>query len=101
MSPHAWGNYYKRLSKWIFGAFAESESDRWIYNYLNYYIYSCVCWDVNCDIDAILDEHYSLMFGPAAGKMKEFFESLEQKWVGEMMTKTSMGPNGPISIMPG
>jgi len=101
MSPHAWGNYYKRLSKWIFGAFAESESDRWIYNYLNYYIYSCVCWDVNCDIDAILDEHYSLMFGPAAGKMKEFFESLEQKWVGEMMTKTSMGPKGPISIMPG
>ena len=101
MSPNAWGRYYQRLSNWIIGSFAESESDRWVYNYLNYYIFSRVSWDVNTDIAAVLDEHYRLMFGPAAGQMKEFFESLEKKWVDEMMAKTALGPKGPISIMPG
>ena len=101
MSPKAWGGYFKRLSKWIIGGFAESESDRWIYNYLNYYIYSRVCWDVNVDIGAVLDEHYRLMFGPAAGPMKEFFEGLERKWCDELMAKTTLGPKGPKSIMPG
>ena len=101
MSPHAWGNYFKRLSDWIIGGFAESESDRWIYNYLNYYVYSRVCWDVNVDVDAVLDEHYRLMFGPAAGQMKEFFESLEKKWVNEITGKTDLGPKGPVAIIPG
>jgi len=101
MSPHAWGNYFKRLDKWIIGGFAESESDRWIYNYLNYYVYSRVCWDVTVDLDALLDEHYRLMFGSAAAQMKAFFESLEKKWVDEMMAKTTLGPKGPVSIIPG
>ena len=100
-SPHAWGNYFKRLDKWIIGGFAESESDRWIYNYLNYYVYSRVCWDTNVDLDAILDEHYRLMFGPAAAQMKSFFESVESKWVDGMMAKTTLNKTGPISITPG
>ncbi len=101
MSPHAWGNYFKRLSDWIIGGFGESESDRWIYNYLNYYVFSRVCWDVNADVDAILDEHYRLMFGPAAGKVKAFFESLERKWVDEVVNNTALGPKGPVTVVPG
>ena len=92
MSPKAWGRYFKRLSDWIIGGFGESESDRWIYNYLNYYVFSRVCWDVNVDLDAILDEHYRLMFGAAAPQMKQFFESLEEKWVDKMMRNTFLGP---------
>ncbi len=101
MSPHAWGGYFKRLSDWIIGGFGESESDRWIYNYLNYYVFSRVCWDVNADVDAILDEHYRLMFGAAAGKVKAFFESLERKWVDEVVNNTTIGPEGPVTIVPG
>ena len=101
MSPHAWGNYFKRLSDWIIGGYGESESDRWIYNYLNYYVFSRVCWDVTVDIDAILDEHYRLMFGAAAQQMKSFFESLEDKWVEKMMRNTRLGPQGPEVAMPG
>ena len=101
MSPHAWGNYFKRLDKWIIGGFAESESDRWIYNYLNYYVYSRVCWDTGVDLDAVLDEHYRLMFGPAAAQMKAFFESLESKWVKGVTAKTTLNRTGPMSITPG
>ena len=101
MSPKAWGRYFKRLSDWIIGGFGESESDRWIYNYLNYYVFSRVCWDVNVDLDAILDEHYRLMFGAAAPQMKQFFESLEEKWVDRMMRNTFLGPEGPEVALPG
>ena len=101
MSPHAWGRYFKRLSDWIIGGYGESESDRWIYNYLNYYVFSRVCWDVTVDVDAILDEHYRLMFGAAATQMKAFFESLEDKWVNRMMRNTRLGPQGPEVAMPG
>ena len=81
MTPHAWGEYYKGLQPWIFGTFAETESDRWIYNYLNYYVYSRIAWDENADIDAILDEHYRLMFGAGAPERKAFYELLEKTWL--------------------
>ena len=42
--PRAWVEFYSHSAKWISGAFAESESDRWFYNYLNYYAFSKVCW---------------------------------------------------------
>jgi len=101
MSPHAWGNYFKSVSDYIFGGFGESESDRWIYNHLNYYVFSRVCWDVNVDVDAVLDEYYSLMFGKAAPKIKAIFESLEEKWVGKMMHNVRFTDLGPETEIPG
>jgi len=64
----------------INGAFAESESDRWSYNYLNYYVFSRICWDPQTDVEALLEEHHLLMFGPAAKTMAAFYDLLEQKW---------------------
>lgn len=54
MAPRSWGNYYKAAHGLITGAFAESESDRFLYNYLNYYVFSKVCWDVTLDVEALL-----------------------------------------------
>ena len=101
MSPKAWGEYYGGLRDEIFGAFAESESDRWLFNYLNYYVFSRVCWNSDVNVDAVLDEHHRLMFGAGAAPMKQFFESLERKWVGEVMGNTRMGPTGPETVLPG
>ena len=94
-APRAWGGYYKPLAKDIIGAFAESETDLWIYHYLNYYVFERVCWDTDADVDALLDEHYRLMFGGAAPEMKAVFEGLEDKWVGSIAGKvrtTAVGP---------
>ena len=85
VAPHAWGRYFKHMSPLIFGTFAESESDKAIYNHLNYYVFSRVAWDVHADIDAILEEYYALMFGAAAAPMQAFFEELERKWMEEVV----------------
>ncbi len=44
---------------------------------LNYYIRAKLMWDVNADVDALLDDFYKNFFGPAAGPMKHFIESIE------------------------
>ena len=100
MTPHAWGEYYKGLQPWIFGTFAETESDRWIYNYLNYYVYSRIAWDADADVDAILDEHYRLMFGAGAGEMKEFYELLEKTWLEGIQGNVEDTPIGPVARVP-
>ena len=100
MSPRAYGEYYQNLAPWIFGAFAESESDRFLYNYLNYYIFSKVAWDNKADFEALLEEHYRLMFGNAASAMKKFYGMLEDKWVGQVAGRTVDTPLGPAGTPP-
>ncbi len=81
IAPRAWAGYYRAVAPFVTGAFAESESDRWLYNYLNYYVFSRICWDPESDVEAILEEHHRLMFGPAAKEMAEFFNLLEACWM--------------------
>ena len=100
MTPHAWGEYYQNLAPWIFGTFAETESDKWIYNYLNYYVYSRIAWDNKVDVDAVLDEHYRLMFGAAAADMKRFYELLEKTWLEGIQGNVEDTPLGPVARVP-
>ena len=81
LAPRAWARYYRAVAPHVTGAFAESESDRWIYNYLNYYVFSRVCWNPDADVEAILAEHHRLMFGAAAQEMAEFLDTLEACWM--------------------
>lgn len=95
LAPRAWASYYTSVRPWAFGAFAESESDRWLYNYLNYYVFSRVCWDADADVEAILAEHHRLMFGAAAPEMAAFFDLLEKKWTHEVAGRPVDSPLGP------
>ena len=94
LAPRAWVAYYRAVAPHVTGAFAESESDRWIYNYLNYYVFSRVCWNPDADVEAILAEHHRLMFGSAAKEMAEFFDMLEQCWM-KVVAKPYDTPLGP------
>ena len=98
--PRAWVEFYSHSAKWINGAFAESESDRWFYNYLNYYAFSKVCWNNGVDVDALLKEHYRLMFGPAADDMAEIYETLEECWVKGVVGNSVETPMGPVVKTP-
>ena len=100
MSPHAWGEYYKSVKDLVIGAFAESESDRWFYNHLNYYVYGRVMWDAETDVDAVLDEYYRLMYGAGAAEVKELFETLEKIWVYDVAGKVNETPIGPKAAPP-
>jgi len=94
LAPRAWASYYRAVAPHVTGAFAESESDRWIYNYLNYYVFSRLCWNPETDVEAILAEHHRLMFGAAAKEMAEFFDTLESCWMKVVANPfdTPLGP---------
>ena len=94
LAPRAWAGYYRAVAPFVTGAFAESESDRWLYNYLNYYVFSRLCWNPACDVEAILAEHHRLMFGAAAGEMAAFFDTLENCWM-KVVAKPFDTPLGP------
>ena len=94
LAPRAWASYYRAVAPHVTGAFAESESDRWLYNYLNYYVFSRICWNPESDVEAILSEHHRLMFGTAAREMAEFFDTLEQCWM-KVVAKPCDTPLGP------
>ena len=49
-------------------------------NHLNLYITSRLWWDVDADVDELLDEYYEKFYGPARVEMKAFVEYCEANW---------------------
>jgi len=96
LSPWLWGRYFKDVSPWAFNLYPESYTDRFMYRHLDHYVLSRIAWDPNVDPDAIIDEYFRLMYGPAAGEMKAFFKSLEAKWTTGLLSQgedTMWGPS--------
>ena len=104
VTPHAYAKYYKAAAKYIAGpnsgSYAETHTDRWMFDMLNVYVFSRIAWDPSVDVDAILDEHYRLMYGAAAPQMKEFFEILETTWMTRIQGKTVDTAIGPVTLTP-
>lgn len=100
MTPLATGKYYQRQAPYITGAYLESETDYFIMNYLNWYVFGKVCWDNKVDLNALLDEHYRLMFGAASGPMKKFYEALEEIWTRKIRGRSIETAIGPMMIKP-
>ena len=98
--PHAWGEYYKEMSPWIRGAYAESETDRFFFNQLNYYVFGKVCWNNATDVDAIIREYHSRMFGAAASESEAFFDALEDIWLKEVVSRCVDTDEGPVTRPP-
>lgn len=100
MAPHTIGKYYQRQAPYTFGAFYEAESDQWIFNYLNTYVFFKVSWDNSTDVNALIAEHHKQMFGPAADEMKKFYDELESIWMGRMIGKVFETELGPVTAPP-
>ncbi len=97
MTPRCIASYYKRQKKHIVGGYMESESDKFIYHYLNYYVFMKVAWNTSTDIDQLLDDHYRAMFGPARNVMKSIFELFEKNWTRRIFGKPYVSPQGPTT----
>ena len=101
MSPWMWGKYYRAVAPWVNHIYAESETDRFLYLHLDYYVLSRVTWDPRVDTDAVIAEYFRLMYGPAAGEMEEIFRSMEKKWTTGFLAQaedTMWGPTfRPVS----
>ena len=96
-TPRCIGSYYPKQRDYILGAYMESESESFYHHYMNYYVLEKVCWNTSADVDKILNEHYKLMYGPAAKIMQKIFESFEKKWTGKIFGTPYNTPLGPKS----
>lgn len=50
-------------------------------SHLLHYLQGKLYWDPDLDLPALLDEYYTLYFGPAAEEMREFYEFSEAVWM--------------------
>ena len=50
--------------------------------HLKVYVTARLYWDPDLNLDALLEEHYRLFYGPAAAEMKRFIEYAEANWPG-------------------
>ena len=93
--------YYKSLMPLnIRGAYLESETDRYINNYLMYYLYGKLAWDNKTDTDALIEEHNKLMFGKAADIMGGIFDEFEKLWLSRVVAKQAETARGPLISVP-
>lgn len=70
-----WGDVY-------YGAFTEvfPTPPNWINSYVTARFY----WDVDQDLDAMMEEYYRLFYGPARQQMQAFIEFCEANWMHMM-----------------
>jgi len=67
---HAWGLHEATIESMV----------NWHLMIPGNYLTACLLWDVNSDVPAILDETYRNYYGPAAGPMRKYNETLEQAY---------------------
>ena len=93
-TPRYSATFMKRVKPYALGCYYEGTTDYRFFEYLNFYVYGKVLWNVDIDVEKLLDEHHLLMFGPAAKQMKEFFDSIERNWMklASHAVDTSLGP---------
>ncbi|MBQ7694340.1 MAG: DUF4838 domain-containing protein [Lentisphaeria bacterium] len=99
-APRAMGAYLKRQAPYCFGAFHESETDIWLFGYLNHYVAGKVMWDSSTDVKKLLDEHYKLMFGAAGPVVQKIFDRLEDIWLDKICGNCVDTPVGPKAVLP-
>ena len=104
LAPHAIAEDLKWLKRYSSGEFLEAENDpthrkvmRVGMFHLNVYVTARFYWDPDQDVDALLDEYYSLFYGPAAAPMKRFFCRLEALWTGQEARRLEENAEGDFS----
>jgi hypothetical protein len=102
ISPRAYAKFFSLAEPWIKGGYAEIETERFMYDTLNVYVYSRLGWNPYLDIEALLDDYHAKMFGAASPQMKEIFDIFEDRWMkgvqGSVVTKDT--PLGPVTVEP-
>jgi len=90
--PRAFASCYKRYADIGLGTYCYLMSHRIAYDHLNIYMFYKYHWNPHRDVDALLNEYYTLFYGPAAPQMKNFWEEVETKFRDVLqLNKTTSG----------
>ena len=60
------------------GIYIDSVWEHWATQGPQYYVMAQLLWDPSMDGEAILDDYYRRAFGPAAGPVRAYFETIER-----------------------
>lgn len=55
------------------------------------YVAGRMLWDSTLDPDALLDEYFTSLYGPAAGEMRKFYATLEKYWARDRQGRWFQG----------
>jgi hypothetical protein len=69
------GEFIEVYSNWPFDGY---EWDTFVAQSLNIYVTTRLYWDVDQDVDTLLNEYYNLYYGPAKNEMKKVIEYAEK-----------------------
>ena len=94
------GQYFAERRHRYVGAFIDEHSDFFMFTYLNLYLFSKMAWNQDIDPKAVLDEHFSLMFGKAAPLMRRFYDDLERLWNDKVLRSAEDSNLGAIFEIP-
>ena len=100
MMPRHAANFLKTNEKYLSGVYFQSDTDHFIFNYLNYYVVMKMMWDNSLDVEKLLTEHFKLMFGKGAPFMEEFYADLEKNWTEKVLCNTVNTALGPVTKVP-
>ena len=99
-TPRAVAQFYKLVAPYVNGVFSETYTDNYYYHFMNYYMFGRIAWDNSADIEQILREHYSLLYGKGAGYMQKFFDQLESIWLQKIYKVLPSDSTGPRFAAP-
>jgi hypothetical protein len=77
--PHVFGRAWKAMFRKHDIAFLHNELSlvSWHYDGPRQYVFDHLAWNMEADIDALLDEYFNDFYGEAAGPMRRFFDRIE------------------------
>ncbi|MBM4080136.1 MAG: DUF4838 domain-containing protein, partial [Planctomycetes bacterium] len=82
--PHAIAQDLRHLKGFSFGDYIEVYREAGLatvgVTHLNLYVTARLWWDADQDVDALLEEYYTLFYGPARDEMKTFIGYCEANW---------------------
>lgn len=78
--PHVIGNAWKEAYKkyGLRGAWTESFIQVWLYDGPRQYVLNELAWNINEDIDKLLDDYFNNFYGESASTMRKFFDRIEE-----------------------
>ena len=100
MMPRHAANFIKTNAKYLDGVYFESETDAFLFNYLNYYVVMRLMWNSSLDVEELLADHFRVMFGKGAPFMAEFYADLEKNWTEKILGNTVETDLGPVTKVP-
>ena len=101
VSPRAYARFFSEAAPYIIGGYANTATDRFLFDALNVYTYAKLGWNPNLDIEELLDDWNTRLFGPAKEEMKSVYDRLEEKWVGGVCKgRVIESALGPITVKP-